>query len=65
MKNFSEDLEIILTRQDKKLNKWNIEDEAFTRWNIEEYTEIEDEAFTRWKLFTFYLLDPDSEARLV
>jgi hypothetical protein len=65
MKNFSEDLEMVLTIQDKELNEWNIEDEAFTRWNIEEYTEIEDEAFTRWKLFTFYLLDPDSEARLV
>ena len=54
MKNFSEDLEMVLTMQDKELNEWN----------IEEYTEIEDEAFTRWKLFTFYLLDPDSEARL-
>ena len=44
-----DDLEMVLTMQDKELNKWNIEDEAFTRW----------------KLFTFYLLDPDSEARLV
>jgi hypothetical protein len=55
MKKFSGDLEMVLTMQDKELNEWN----------IEEYTEIEDEVFTRWKLFTFYLLDPDSKARLV
>jgi len=42
-----------------------MQDEEVNEWNMEKYTEIEDEAFTRWKLFTFYLLDPDSEARLV
>jgi len=55
MKKFSGDLEMVLTMQDEEVNEWN----------MEEYTEIEDEAFTRWKLFTFYLLDLDSEARLV
>ena len=55
MKNFSGDLEMVLTMQDKELNEWN----------VAEYTEIEDEAFTRWKLFTFFLLDADSETRLV
>ena len=57
MKNFSEDLEMVLTMQDRELNEWNIVEKF--------YEEIEDEAFTRWQLFTFYLLDPDSEARLV
>ena len=27
--------------------------------------EKDDEAFTRWKLFTFFLLDPDEQGRLV
>lgn len=25
----------------------------------------DDEAYTRWKLFTFFLLDPDEQGRLV
>ena len=29
------------------------------------YEEEEDEAYTRWKLFTFFLLDPDEQGRLV
>ena len=57
MNKFSEDLEMVLPMQDKELNEWNILEKF--------YEEIEDEAFTRWQLFTFYLLDPDSEARLV
>ena len=57
MTKFSEDLEMVLPMQDKELNEWNILEKF--------YEEIEDEAFTRWKLFTFFLLDADSETRLV
>ena len=62
MNDLKEDFEMVLTMQDEELREWN---EAYITELYENNREDEDEAFTRWKLFTFFLLDTDTDARLI
>ena len=45
-------------------NCWGDSKKDFEEW-VELHFEKEDEAYTRWKLFTFFLLNPDEQGRLV